>query len=1110
MSTGSSDDGELRRMLRALRIHREFLSNGDDPQAVLDRHPDLTDLLAPLLAASLDAHDPALSARRLGDFQVGPEIARGGMGVVYAATQISLLRPVALKVLNPGLVLDDRSKARFVREARLAAALDHPGITRVIAADATDAIAWFAMELVDGLSLDHVLQALQNAGPQACTGEGFAQVFADLLPPSPARPITPHDDGSHPLTPVWSRDYVETCLRIGAQVADALQHAHDHGVVHRDVKPANVMLRRNGTIALTDFGLARETDGAALTVTGDYLGTPYYSAPEQVRGEHDSIDARADVFALGVMLYELLTLRRPFEAGTAAEVRRSILVDEPTSPRRIHRRVSSEAAVVVLRALEKDPDRRYPTARAFAEDLERLRTGRPVTARPIRAWVRLWRWQRRNPLAASFIAVLLVALLSVALLARRLQERSLDEALATGRLLTQAGDPDGESRLWRAHRARGDAATRWALIEHYRRFACKHVLGDPSDPLTTFAVSGDGHRFATATRSGRIQLWDTDPLRGPIEAVRSDHGISALALSGNGATVAARSPDGRWQVLDWSSSKARLSWADTDQPRSLALDATGARAVTILEQPSGTDELQVWSVDERRLLNRIPLAEPVRGLHLLNDHEALVQISGGALCLLELAADPAQVPPLEICVGVRSFEPVYGSDLVATCTHTGVRLLERIDDHWSPRDLGGPPRQLLAARADGTLVVPSPGTLHTLHPSGGPRWRRQSWKATSQSVALSRAGALVLGDSGELRIWDVDLEEPRSLALGVGTQHGLVFLDDSRLLSGGVGSNLGRTGQPPMKLTASTHLLVADDQEHWLPRWHHGDHGPGFIADLAKHPRGEWTVTSRIDAGRSGEVRIWAARADGPLEAGTKLSSRVVRSLRFSASGARLVGALEDRYGALVWSAPFGSSPAREVYAQGGARTAAAVFLGEDRIVLAGAQLTTWSLDARDQLAAEFAPLPSRTKLHSLASRSDADGWTLAAGDNHGVVRVWHHDTPRDRPTVIAEHDARVFALAFVEIEGRQLVASGDEGGRILLSDPSLGRSLCELQGPSDADGGVFDLAVSPDGRLLAAAGEPDTVRIFRLHYALDFVEGNRALADLLPLRIGAPSAESR
>ncbi|MFH0947092.1 MAG: serine/threonine-protein kinase, partial [Planctomycetota bacterium] len=301
----------------------------------------------------------------LGDFRLIREIGRGGMGVVYEAEQISLSRRVALKVLPAHLTLHQRTVERFRREAAAASRLLHPGIVEVFCVGQEEGTHFFAMEYVRGAPLDRVIEELSARPPGELDGAAMGLAVSRTTAQQEG-----HDHSEAGREPrrraapagVWSASYIATVCQLVARVADALAHAHREGVIHRDVKPANILIRGDGSAVLTDFGLAQQADLQSLTLSGDLAGTPHYLSPERAQPGETEVDHRTDIFSLGVTLYELLTLRRPFEGRTLPVLSRRIATSSPTPIRKLNPQVPVDLETICTMALEKSPDRRYQTA----------------------------------------------------------------------------------------------------------------------------------------------------------------------------------------------------------------------------------------------------------------------------------------------------------------------------------------------------------------------------------------------------------------------------------------------------------------------------------------------------------------------------------------------------------------------------------------------------------------------------------------------------------------------------------------------------------------------------------------------------------------------------
>ena len=381
------------------------------------------------LRGDLDALFPPEGSDRSADDAVLPQVpgyrvecllGRGGMGVVFRAWHHRLNRPVALKMMLAGAYAGPRERERFQREAEAVAGLRHPNVVQVHDVGDADGRPYFTMELVDGGSL-----------AQTLTG-----------------------------TPLP----VDRAAELVGTLAAAVQAAHAAGVVHRDLKPANVLLTADGTPKVTDFGLARRlSDEAGLTHTGVALGTPSYMAPEQAGGKADAVGPAADVYALGAILYELLTGRPPFRGETAAETVQQLLTHDPVPPSRLNPRVPRDLETICLKCLQKAPRLRYATAGELADDLGRFRRGEAITARPdglVRRWARR---VRRRPLLSAAVAGVLV--LAVALVGGALwvvSERAAVERAAEDDLREMADYrerskwPEARAALGRAKARLGD------------------------------------------------------------------------------------------------------------------------------------------------------------------------------------------------------------------------------------------------------------------------------------------------------------------------------------------------------------------------------------------------------------------------------------------------------------------------------------------------------------------------------------------------------------------------------------------------------------------------------------------------------------------------------
>jgi serine/threonine protein kinase len=385
------------------------------------------------------ASDGGLVLDRLGDFRIVREIGRGGMGVVYEADQESLGRRVALKVLTAHSRLDPRRLQRFEQEARTAAMLHHTNIVPVFGVGRQDGMCYYVMQFINGPSLDQVLVELRRIrrdglgdtasaaghGPSSETGSAvhFAQALSvggfgspsklshSDLPTAKAIAEQTGDGSSlsSTLLPTAvessgaSADghYFRSVARIGKQAAEALHYAHAHGVLHRDVKPSNLLLDEQGTVWVMDFGLAKLSSSDALTHTGELVGTLRYLPPERWEGRSDE---RSDIFSLGATLYEMLTLEPAFDSADRRQVIQQITRAEPPAPRSVDAHIPRDLETIVLKAMAPDPRSRYASAGELAEDLGRFLESEPIRARRVSLLERSLLWARRHPATATLTA----------------------------------------------------------------------------------------------------------------------------------------------------------------------------------------------------------------------------------------------------------------------------------------------------------------------------------------------------------------------------------------------------------------------------------------------------------------------------------------------------------------------------------------------------------------------------------------------------------------------------------------------------------------------------------------------------------------------------------
>jgi len=485
------------RLAQAVREYLQELEAGRRPdrRRWLGRYPELAEALgqcfdglelvhqgAPLASPlsgnspqfTGNAHDP-VAANPLGDFQIVREIGRGGMGIVYEAVQLSLGRRVALKVLPFAATFDAKHLQRFRQEAQAAAQLHHTNIVPVYAVGCERGIHFYAMQLIDGQSLDGLVRQLRQQAGMGPLDIGSAEASSpsrsresspsssisatgDWTPASPDDALAiprATDAGQASATQTELSVHFSTyhaskepqryraIARCMAQAAEALEYAHREGVIHRDIKPANLLIDFRGNVWITDFGLAHFHDAPGLTQTGDILGTIRYMSPEQASGQRVVLDHRTDIYSLAATFYEVLTLRPVFAGRTRPSLLADVLNRDPRPPRSYDRRIPSELELIILKALGKNPADRYASAQELADDLHRFLRDEPIHAKRPSLVEHVRKWSRRHPsLIAAGVLVMFLSLVG-SLFANWLITQANDrtkEALTQERLRAQEAE----------------------------------------------------------------------------------------------------------------------------------------------------------------------------------------------------------------------------------------------------------------------------------------------------------------------------------------------------------------------------------------------------------------------------------------------------------------------------------------------------------------------------------------------------------------------------------------------------------------------------------------------------------------------------------------------
>lgn len=957
--------------------------------------------------------------RRFGEFEIEAELGRGGMGVVYLAHQPSLDRRVALKVMASGLTLSRRHVERFRREAMATAQLRHPAIVPV-----------HSLVEVDGtfaLAMDYV------------AGRNLADVLDDLRLQSEGAP-----DAGHSLGLSRDKGYVAECAMLVAQVASALAAAHEQKVVHRDLKPRNLMLDEQLKVRLLDFGLAKSLDNTreSLSMSGEITGTAHYLSPEQTLAKRVDVDHRADIWSLGVILYELLTLQRPFDGKNLQQIVYQICFQEPVAIQRRNPKVPRDLVTICLKALEKDPAKRYATAAEFEADLLRFLRWEPIHARPATAWTRLSRFVRRHRKECAVFGLLLAtaAGLGGAWWLRRTDEHGRADAL-----LLEADQRAAEGRVddaidlgSRALDLRNDAETRERL-ERFRRVAMEAAW-----------MVAESKQLVEHDRARALQLALEAERRMTTAKTRS----AVLDALGAGFTTRELpTPGGRQQlVAAWSPSGRRV--------------ATGGYGATLQVLTERDGELAT-----NTLLVRDPSAPPIVGLAFV-DEQTLVSVSpdqtlrlwpleGGAphvLALDGMAAAALRTSDDGRIALVAAYDPVQGRyEALVYDLKRRVRTDARVahDSYVVAAALA--PLGDVAASCSGQRLV---RVWHTADGRALPDADVGAGRGRVRELCFSPDGTLLAvgTQSGDVCLFDV-----RTGALEAALEHADAVTDlcfdatGARLLTG----SRDLTAQLwQIERDAGGAMLV--DKAGVLLRH------DGPVLDVAFSPDGQLAVTTT----KAGCVRIYDVGGDS--RGGEPIHSyevgESVEQAMFAPDGAaghRVM--LRTNRRVLLWD--FAS--ARGVVTARQPGPVPAVVFAPD-----GTSLVTGGDDERLR---RFAARDGRQIWTTEALGNPVerrclviDGDRLAAGLVGGSVQIRALDDGRERLRLATGLDPAM--LRFVDGERLLVAGASDEQGRIALWDLASRREVAFAVLPAPVVAGD----VSPDGRevLVALRGSGRAMRL--------------------------------
>ncbi len=978
---------------------------------------------------------PPGSLGKFGDYELLEEIAAGGMGIVYRARQASLNRTVALKMILGGQFAREGEIKRFRAEAEAAAQLDHPNIVPIYEVGEQGGHHFFSMRFMEGGTLTARISRPESRLPN------------------------------------------DAAVRLLVKVCRAVHYAHQRGILHRDLKPGNILLDTAGEPYVSDFGLAKFLEGASQrTASGSVLGSPSYMAPEQAASKPQQVSTAADVYSLGTILYELLTGHPPFRADTPLATLRQVVEQEPQRPSRINQRADRDLETICLMCLEKEPARRYGSAELLAQDLERWLRHEPIQARASSSVERLGKWVRRRPATAALLfvasAAVLAFLVGQTVMSARLRRANFEVTESNRQLhaslhemqwrradeAARAGERD-EAIAWFAHFVRSDPSNGVAVARllsllsgaNFPMPLCPPLMHD--SPISDLDFGPNGRRVVTATQGKLARLWRSDT--GQLETELPHPAPLTLAL---------------------------LCGENDDRLLTMASDAK-ARLWDV-EQRRVMQEFSLGPVDERLIARRVAPA--------LHRGRIAIVVESNTVAVLDVEAGAWAWPPQSLPQAATAFALAANGTALATACGSAVQL-------WQP------------AQREPVWSVPMANTVRALCFSEEGRWlgcltadaARVVDCATGKSepsIAVHGYGLAYVGPTNELVVM-VGSKGPELFDFRTGQNRGAAFgqlaVDWPRFP--GLESSLffSRSADRVVLRNAASGRPRSEAFFHdgWIERFR--QHPNGKIAATTAQDRSLrfWSVAMQgaepltLTAGESiwdaqwnpsadkifsaatvaggTELRMWDGQTGAPLTAPRRLEESIYLAA-WSPDGSRVATVASDGK-ARLWSAATLEETC--VIAQPSGAAGSLMFSPDGKLLAAATSdqgVTFW--DANTGAVVGAALLHSQTPLRIAFSR---DGRRLATACQDGTIHVW---LVPDGKLLLGpmSHEGACWVAAFSP-DGQKLVSASSDG-TARLWDATTGQPLLT---PFRHESSVLWATFSPDGRMFATSTDAGQVRVW-------------------------------